>query len=559
MSTQLQQLTLDNIPLELLPRLASLARLTSLQLSLWTPPAAAGGQDLPGGANILSLVALTGLQALSLSGPVMLTRNDVQVLAAAWQGLTALSLSVTLLDGTQGFVGFKALTSLRLEPWCVLSDARVGAAVLASEEAGVQQGGGNGLLVCEHDLPAGLQELEGRELTFLPSTPDAQMHEQELIVPPLQLHGLSTRPSSTSCKKGLKTLRLWYSPDGASGRAPQLPGWQLLQGVTQLELQHPVLTGQQLAAALAACGGSLRQLSINAAGVTSEFSRALNAMAASPGSSSSLGSLGRSSHRRRRSSSIGAGKYTGTHCANSAMSIFSGAAAPMAAAAGVPASGVAVAAVAATAGIATAGATAGALSRRNSTSFRVAPSGSRSNSSASMFEGLRNSSVGLSLQSMGSYTLNSIGSFGLQSMGSASLANLFSDALAGLSRPGASSSSGPSSMGLGLGEGLGLAVLAQCTALEELSITVGDRVLGRAWGGIVSLPRLTKLSVVIASDAPGSVEQDMVPWLSSMKGLTWLGLGLSGPGAGNALALMVERLHGALPACQIYMLHGCRR
>ncbi|WIA38566.1 hypothetical protein OEZ86_001880 [Tetradesmus obliquus] len=349
---QLQQLTLDNMPLDLLPRLATLTALTALQLSLYSPPAAAA-QGLPGGPNLLSLSALVNLQTLSLSGPVLVPAEQVQVFAAAWGRLRKLSLRVTLQGGSRGFAGFKVLEVLRVKPWCGGGSRPVGDAGLGGEEEG------------------------------------------------------------------------------------------------------PLLSG------------------------------------------------------------VG--------------------------------------------GIAAAGATAGALSRSNSASFGRMAFGNISNTAGSSggaapyatnSSANASSSRGFSLTSMGSIPT-------LQSMGSASLANMITDALGVGGSGSRGSGTGLSSMGSALNKGSGLAVLGPCSQLEELSIVIGDRGLGpRAREAIAALPQLRKLKVCVAADAPAAAVRDLGGWLAGLRQLQWVGVGLEGPGAADALPGLLDRLTCSLPACQVHMLKG---
>jgi hypothetical protein len=112
-------------------------------------------------------------------------------------------------------------------------------------------------------------------------------------------------------------------------------------------------------------------------------------------------------------------------------------------------------------------------------------------------------------------------------------------------------------MGLALSKGSGLAVLGQCSQLEELSIVIGDRALGpRVREAIAALPQLKKLQVCVAADAPAAAVRDLGMWLVGMRQLQWLGVGLEGPGAADALPSLMDRLVSSLPACQVHMLKG---
>jgi hypothetical protein len=150
-----------------------------------------------------------------------------------------------------------------------------------------------------------------------------------------------------------------------------------------------------------------------------------------------------------------------------------------------------------------------------------------------------------------------MGSIGtLQSMGSASFANMISDAL-GVGSGSRGNGTGLSSMGAALSKGSGLVVLSQCSQLEELSLVIGDRGLGpRVRDTIAALPQLKKLKVCVAADAPTTAVRDLGVWLGGMRQLQWVGVGLEGPGAADALPILVNRLVCSLPACQVHMLKG---
>uniref|UniRef100_A0A383WGS2 F-box domain-containing protein n=1 Tax=Tetradesmus obliquus TaxID=3088 RepID=A0A383WGS2_TETOB len=594
---QLQQLTLDNMPLELLPRLATLTALTALQLSLYSPPAAAA-QGLPGGPNLLSLSALVNLQTLSLSGPVLVPAEQVQVFAAAWGRLRKLSLRVTLQGGSRGFAGFKVLEVLRVKPWCGGGSRPVGDAGLGGEEEGPLLSGVGGVTAVEADLPATLRELDGWQLNFAApaaAAPAAAGESSSLLLP--SMPSLEPQDSFTAAAaaatRGLKSLRMHFSPDTPSYDPPQLPSQQLMQGLTSLDMQHPLLTSEQLAAAVAASCSSLKRLSLNAADTVSQFRRPVTVVpcpAAAAGSAGNCSSEGNSSgsssssqgNSSRRASNAGAGdnklmsqgsfsfggSSSGSGTSRSAFSFLSGAAAaaaaaaaagPMAVAAGMPMSGMAMATMAATAGIAAAGATAGALSRSNSASFGRMAFGNISNtagSSGGAAPYATNSSANAS--SSRGFNLTSMGSIPtLQSMGSASLANMITDALGVGGSGSRGSGTGLSSMGSALNKGSGLAVLGQCSQLEELSIVIGDRGLGpRAREAIAALPQLKQLKVCVAADAPAAAVRDLGGWLAGMRQLQWVGVGLEGPGAADALPGLLDRLTCSLPACQVHMLKG---
>jgi hypothetical protein len=141
-------------------------------------------------------------------------------------------------------------------------------------------------------------------------------------------------------------------------------------------------------------------------------------------------------------------------------------------------------------------------------------------------------------------------------MGSASLVNMITDAL-GVGSGSRGSGTGLSSMGAALNKGSGLAVLGQCSQLEELSIVIGDGGLGpRVREAISALPQLKKLKVCVAADAPATAVRDLAAWLGGMRQLQWVGVGLEGPGAADALPGLMDKLVCSLPACQVHMLKG---
>ncbi|KAF6262897.1 hypothetical protein COO60DRAFT_1673566 [Scenedesmus sp. NREL 46B-D3] len=581
--TQLQQLTLDNMPLELLPRLASLTGLTSLQLSLYNPPAS---QSLPGGVNLLSLSALVGLQTLSLSGPILIAAEQVQVLGAACVKLRH-----------PGFAGFKVLEVLRVKPWCGSASRPVGDAGLGGDEEGPLLSGLGGVTAVEADLPATLRELDGWQLNFaapaVTAAAAAAAAGSSVLLPLSSMPSLEPQGSLAAAElRGLKSLKMHFSPDTPNCELPQLPTQLLMQGLTSLDMQHPSLTSEQLTAAVTATCGSLKRLSINAADTVSQFRRpvivvpcpaaaSMSAAACSSSSSrsSSSGNSSQGSTQRRsnagdklmRQSSASCTSSGGSTTSRSAFSFFSGAAAaaaavaaagPMAAVAGMPISGMAFATMAATAGIA--GATAGAVSRSNSASFgrlsfcSIGNTASSSGGGASFTSSSSNNNNNSSSSSSRGFTLTSMGSIPtLHSMGSASLADMISDAL-GVGGSGCrGSGTGLSSMGAALNKGLGLAVLGQCSRLEELSVVIGDRGLGpRVREAIAALPQLRKLRVCVAADVPAAAVRDLGAWLGGLRQLQWIGVGLEGPGAADALPGLMDRLVCSLPACQVHVLKG---
>lgn len=524
-----------------------------LQVAVWNPPGA-GGQLLTGSANILALSALVNLRSLNLSGPITICQEDIQTLAASWTNLSSLSMSVTLLDGTQGFAGFHKLEVLQLRPWTGSCSRRAGQAGLGDVDEGPLLTG-QGLTVNEQDLPEALRELHGRELVF---------NTQSWLQPP----GPGTRmdvdisESLSSGRALLRVLRLKYSPDVPWQQPPQLPVGQMLCGLQRLEIQHPYVTGRQLAAVLTESSNSLTHLTLNVADNLSQLSRQLTVVPCTCAAASSNARPECSAASSNAACSSSSTAASGSRKSAFINSFYATAAAAGAAAAAAAAATGAPVGFAATAGVATAGATASALARSNSlclpksNSVRAASTAAGCGSShTSMLESLKTSSVGMSLHSVGSFTLQSMGSFTLQSVSSASLASLFGDALGVGGRSSHSGSSGLSSLGSGLNEGQGLAVLGSCTKLEELSMTVGDRLLNpRTRAVIAALPNLRKLTLAVATDCPSSAARDLGVWVCGMRHLKSVSLGLEGPGAVGVLQGLVDRVSVGLPACQVSML-----
>lgn len=112
-------------------------------------------------------------------------------------------------------------------------------------------------------------------------------------------------------------------------------------------------------------------------------------------------------------------------------------------------------------------------------------------------------------------------------------------------------------MGGSLADAAFAAALASCTRLEEIDLTAGERALGgaRGRGAITQLPALRRLRLAISSDVPTALAtRELAPWLSSMRQLETLDVGLEGPGAQDAAAALSTRLAAALPGTEVALL-----
>lgn len=509
-----------------------------MQVVLWVPPAA-GGQELPDRHNILALRTLSNLQTFRLTGPILISRADIQSLTASWQSLKKLFLSVSLLDGTKGFEGFKGLEVLLLKPWKSSCSRMAGQAGLGGPEEG-QVAIAQGITVYEQDLPEGLRELHGQDLVF--------KYDRSEQLPGGQ--GVTSGAQNPSRRRGITSLEVRYSLDSLDLQPLQLPQAGLLQGLRCLEIQHPHITGQQLAAVMAVCSSSLTRLSINTADICNQLRGALTAVpyqctavsdpvaaTCSNNCSKTQSSNTNSGVSSRGSSSSRQTSALASSCCYAAATLGAGtfaalvAAAPISTAVGVPPTGMTVAGIAVTACFAAAAASAlaGTLGLLPLTKFKSSmnqPWGVRDMifspvsrvAAASLCGGLLN---------MGCWSSHSAGS--------------------------------PlSSMGIGLNGGEGLAVLRYCTQLEELHLVIGDKVLGpTSRAAISNLPKLRKLTVAVASNWPATAARDLGAWVPGLRQLESVGLGNEGPEAGEVLQGLVERVSRGLPACQVSMLKPC--
>lgn len=543
-----------------------------LQASLWSPPQA-GGAVLPA-RGIVALQALRNLNLLALSGPVAIQQEDVQSLSMAWKELRSLDLHVSLPQGTQGFAGFRQLQVLRLKPWTSHCTFTTNDEWPGSDEA--LSCSHRGIQVCEDDLPQGLRELDGQDLVFSPAFSDRQTSEGARLPP------LDSRSRGARC---LRVLKLRYSLDTLDLNPPLVvPGQAMLglQGLQQLEIQHPHITSHQLAALTAECSSTLTYLSINTADAVSQLRKPLTALPFScaqqaAGSGGLFSSSSADSNGLVPSCLLDGGKagnantgscsrtsdanvhsfYSNTAAAAAAAAVV--AAGPVAAAAGLPVAGITVASLAATAAAAAAGAAVTALARSNF----LSPQGHTSPEQAGCNSGSHSRRSGLAQRFRNVW--QSITAPYLPSVEAAFVAGIFNNVCfvndefhRGAHRMSHTSFTGLSCMGSGLCEGQGLAVLAQCIALQELSVVVGDRALGHKFrAAVASLPQLHRLSAAIASDHPSTAAKALGQLIGNValaQQLQSVALGMESPGASEDLQDLLEWVSAALPACQVSML-----
>jgi hypothetical protein len=156
---QLRHLHLEPLPLELLPAVGGLQQLQQLTVKVWAPVHA--GQHLPADAQLAALAGLTQLRSLSLAGPILVTQQSIQTLAAGLQGLTQLQLHVALPDGTQGLQEFSRVQQLRLKPYRARRAAHDG-----GNSDNLLEDASKSICVWPLALPPSLVTLEGEDLWF---------------------------------------------------------------------------------------------------------------------------------------------------------------------------------------------------------------------------------------------------------------------------------------------------------------------------------------------------------------------------------------------------------
>lgn len=228
--TQLTSLAVQPVPWDSLGSLSALTRLQQLSVQLWQPirgmvPTEAS-QQLP------ALKQLTALTSFKLNGQLELSSDVVQGLAASWQHLDNLDLCCALSDGTRGFQLFTCLRSLRLQPyrWDIWS----------SEQP---------IILWPQELPPHLTSFEGVDVWCLAD----KVPPQQSVLQTTALQRLVLRCVSPFDKQLL------------------MPDMSQLSQLESLELIHSQLNRSHLEHITAACGSSLRSLRLVATNDTARI------------------------------------------------------------------------------------------------------------------------------------------------------------------------------------------------------------------------------------------------------------------------------------------------